>query len=346
MAVLRFQRAAGVTSSDLTKQLPAGTFTSVSVPEPGHMIDVTVTAGGVNDATAYMATRGYTLFATDPAPTLEEAAAVEVPPIDRMKISGGTVLTVGAVTDGQTLTRSGTTLIGSSGTSFDIRDQVAFDHFVSGSTTTERIGIMGWVSSVTGTGADLTFSGEAGHPGIADFGAGTVAGGKAALYLGDSGGPLVSLSTTQNQIEQEWLVRFNTNALSSVNMERFIVGFGDNLAVAAGTEQANGVYCEFDPAASANFQLTTALATVRTKVVSSTVVTANNWWRIGVRMTYPAGVPTAALLINGTSVATTTLTIPVLGLGVGLRIEANVTASEARCQADYMKLTQVTEKET
>lgn len=346
MSVLRFQRAEGISAADLTKQIPAGTFTSMSAPSPAHMVDVTVTAGGVTDATAFMASRGYTLFATDPANTIDQAAAAIVTPINRVKLADGTVLTVDGIADGQTVVRSGSMITGAAASTFDIRDQVAFDHFVAGSTTSERVGSLGWLTSITGTGSDLVIGGEAGHPGFLDLGAGTVAAGRTAVYIGDSSFPIDVVNTTQNQIDMEWLVRFNAFSLLTANLERFTVGFGDQFAAAAAVEHSNGIYCEFDPAASANFRLVTALATVRTKVDSTIAVTAANWWRIGLRVTYPASVPTASLLINGVVRATTALTFPILGLGFGIRIDAQATALEARVQADYMKLVQVTEKET
>lgn len=346
MTVLRFQRAEGIMSSDLTKQLPAGTFTSMSAPSPAHMLDVTVTAGGVNDATAYMTSRGYTLFATDPANTLDQAAVAIVTPINRVKLTDNTILTVGAIADGQSVVRSGTGLVGAAASSFDIRDQVAFDHFIAGSTTTERVGILGWLTSITGTGADLVIGGEAGHPGFIDLGAGTVAAGRTAVYVGDSSFPLTVLAGTQNQIDMEWLVRFNSFALLTANLERLTVGFGDQFAAAAAVEHSNGVYCEFDPSASANFRLVNALATAHTRVDSTIAVSANNWWRLGLRTTYPGGVATSSLLINGVVRATSTANFPTTGLGFGIRIDAQATANEARVQADYMKLVQVTEKET
>ena len=346
MTVLRFQRVECISVADITKQLPAGTFTTMSAPSPAHMVDVTVSAGGVNDATTYMTSRGYTLFATDPANTLDQAAAAIVTPINRVKLPDNTVLTMGAVADGQIVSRSGTSLVGAAASGFDIRDQVAFDHFVAGSVTSERIGVMGWLSSTSGTGSDLVIGGEAGHPGFLDLGAGTVAAGRTSVYVGDASFPLAVLNGTQGQVAIEWLIRFNANALLTANMERFTVGFGDQFGGAASVEHSNGVYCEFDPLASANFRLVNALATSRTRIDSTIAVTANNWWRIGLQVTYPGGVPTSSLLVNGVVRATSTLNFPTAGFGFGIRIESQATASEARVQADYMKLVQVTEKET
>ncbi len=107
----------------------------------------------------------------------------------------------------------------------------------------------------------------------------------------------------------------------------------------------NGVYLEFNPALTANFQLVTAAASLRTRTNSTIVAAASTWYRIGLRITYPGGVPTAELLINGTVRATNILTFPAANLGVGIRMDANA-GVEPRFQVDYVKLSQVTSKET
>lgn len=346
MTVLRYQKTSGITSAALTKQLPSATFTSVTAGKPGEMVDITVTAGGVNDTTALMTALGYTLFATDPSNTLAVDAAAETPGVSSVLISGGTTLTIGAVSDGQVLSRSGTTVVGTSaGTSFDIRDIIVYDHFIIGSTTTERIGQMGWQLLLTGTGADMQAAGEAGHPGIIDFGAGTVAAGRVSLYIGDSTLLNMILNTTQNQIDMEWLIRFSATALSSANNERFTVGYGDTFDAAAGVELTNGIYCEFNPSLSANFALVTSSASTRTRTATSIAVASATWYRIGISITFPGGTPTATLFINGTSRAANTANFPSTGLGIGARMDANA-GTEPRFQMDYVKLTQVTNKET
>lgn len=307
MPVYRYRQRIDV--AKLQSLVPGSpTFTAASP----LFVDVTVAAGSKPDLDEAMAKDGFVFESQDPVTTPSQQAGGEF------------------------------------GSSFDIRDVLVFDHFISGNLDTDEIGLMGWRTGVAGTGADLTLTGEAGHPGILDFGCGTVAGGRAGVFLGETTGALLHmlLSTTQGQLDIEWLVRFNANALSSVNLERFVVGLGDNLDIAAGSEQANGIYCEFDPLASANFQLTTASASTRTKTVTSIAVAASTWYRIGLRITYPGGTPTAELLINGVVRATNTLNFPTVLLAPGVRGEANVTAAEARYQVDYVRITQVTAKET
>lgn len=229
---------------------------------------------------------------------------------------------------------------------FDIRDVLVWDHLISGNISSDSFGSAGWRLIVAGTGSDQAMTPEAGHPGVADFGIGSTAAGRCAMYLGESGILNFSLLTTQNQIECEWLVKLNAAALLSTSLERIVIGFGSNFDAVAGTEHTDGLYCEFNPALSANFQFVNAVAGVRTRVDSTIPPTAATWFRIGLRITYPAGVPTVELLINGFTRVTSTVTFPSASLGFGIRGDANVNAAEPRFQVDYARLIQVTNKET
>ncbi len=246
---------------------------------------------------------------------------------------------------GNTPTAAASAALGSG--SYDSRDDLIWDHFITGSTTTARLGRMGWQVSSTGTGADVSTTAEAGHPGIVDLGAGTAAAARSAIYLGDSATLFnFLLSATQNQIDQEWLIRLNANSLAAANNERLVVGWGVGFDGSAGVELTSGVYLELDPNNSANFQLVTANSNTRTRTNSTIAATSDAWLRIGLRMTYPGGTPTASLLINGTVRGTATANIPTVPVGIGARIDANVTSNEARLQLDYCRVTQVTAKET
>ncbi len=238
------------------------------------------------------------------------------------------------------------TIAASGGSSFDQRDVLLYDHFITGSVLTERMGIYGWVVDVSGTGADLTFLAEAGHPGILDFGGGSTSAGRAGVYLGNTSVQNFLLGTTQNQIDLEFLFRVNSTALSAVNLERLCIGFGDTFDAASGTEQTNGIYLEYNPSLSAKMRLVTSNGGTKTRTTSSGAdVVAATWYRVVIRMTYPGGTPTATLLVNGTSVASHTTNIPTAGLGIGARLDSNA-GTEPRFQLDYMLCTQVTSKET
>lgn len=120
MPVLRFRANEGVDAGDLSARVASGTINSVSEPSPGDYIDIDVDAGGVGDVVEYMATRGFALFATDPASTIEEDAAADIPPVTAIREGGGADLDIGAIDDGEVLIRSGTTVV-----SRIARDQIA-----------------------------------------------------------------------------------------------------------------------------------------------------------------------------------------------------------------------------
>ncbi len=230
--------------------------------------------------------------------------------------------------------------------SFDIRDVLAFDHFIVGSTSAGQFGAMGWRTLINGTGSDITPTGEAGHPGIADMGAGSTATGRVGIYLGDASIVNLALGTTQNEVNLEFLLRLNANTLLSTSNERFVLGFGDTFDASAGTEMTNGIYLELNPSLSANFKLVTSAAGTKTRTDTTFTPVANTWYRVVVRITYPGGTPTAEILINGTSRCTATANFPSAGLGIGARLDANANSAEPRFQLDYCRLTQVTAKET
>jgi hypothetical protein len=283
---------------------------SLTAASPGY-VDITVGSGSKTDLDEVMAAAGYAFVSTDPNDTPTAALS---------------------------------TAVGSGG--FDQRDVLIWDHFITAALTTERIGTMGWTSLITGTGSDLVITGEAGHPGILDFGAGTAAAGRAALYLGDSANPNFLLDASQNQLDIEFLIRVNAAALSATNMERFCLGFGNNWGAGAGVFNTNCVCAQFDPAVNANWRLMSANGGVETLTTSSgSNPEAATWYRVGIRMTYPGGTPTANLVINGTVVATHTTNIPASPVGPGIRMDANA-GTEPRYQLDYVRCTQVTNKET
>lgn len=240
----------------------------------------------------------------------------------------------------------GVAWVAGGGGSSDPRDVLVMDHFVTGNVDTDEVGSAGWRASVVGTGSDLAVLPTAGHPGVLSFGCGTAAGARAAIHLGETAIPNFVVNTSQNTLLVEWLVQFNANALLAANMDRFTVGLGDGWDAANDVEHSNGVYCDFEPLLSGNFRLRTAAGGVRSSAASSVAVAANTWYRIGIQMTYPGGVPTATLLINGVAAATLTSNIPSAGLGVGIRGDAAATALEARFLADYCLVSQVTAKET
>jgi hypothetical protein len=230
--------------------------------------------------------------------------------------------------------------------SSDPRDLTLFDHFITGTLANLDTGI-GWNLSAAGTGNDQQLVAEVGHPGILRNRPGTVATGRSAYYKGDSASGIgcYVLTAGQNDIDAEWLVRLDASGVSAVNNERVTFGFGDGWASGAGVEHANGIYVEVNPAVSANFLLRSALASVRTQVDSTIAVVAGNWYRIGIKITYPGGVPTATIFVNGVDRGSLTATFPTTAIGVGIRGDANVGVNY-NLDLDYVKISQVTTKET
>jgi hypothetical protein len=233
-----------------------------------------------------------------------------------------------------------------SAVAFDPRDLQVFDHFISGNIDTDETASYGWRSSFTGTSNSQEIIAETGHPGILRQSPGTTAAGRSAFFMGgETNLANWLLSGTQGEIRTEWLVRFNAAALLAANNERSVFGFGTDFEAGGGTEQADGVYVEFNPGVSANFLLRTASATIRSQVITTIPVVADTWYRIEIRITYPGGVPTAEIFINGTTRGTLTTTFPTVSVGIGMRVDANAGAGYFM-DMDYVQVKQVTNKET
>ena len=108
MSILRYRRSdgAGVSLSQINRNT-GGVVQSVTAPSPGMVVDLDVT-GSVEDVDEYMATLGFTKVATDPSDSIELAGASEVPGVN----AGGTPLIMGAISDGQVMSRQGDNIIG------------------------------------------------------------------------------------------------------------------------------------------------------------------------------------------------------------------------------------------
>ncbi len=225
----------------------------------------------------------------------------------------------------------------------DMRDVVVFDHFQSGNDDTDEMGLMGWREFGTGTGSSIDFSPAiAGHPGILQVNAGTGATARRAIGLGDSsgtGGRIVVGGT--NPLVYETLVRFPTAAdFDAANL--MDVQFGLGLNWGADTELADGVYFRYTPGTDTEWSLVTADGGVRTVLASGTAPVAGNWVRLGFSAT-AAGVQGILNGVNfGAPIATN---IPAGGLGIGFKARS-ANGAGAALQADYVQLTQVTDKET
>lgn len=240
----------------------------------------------------------------------------------------------------------GVEFVAGGGGSFDIRDVTLFDHFVTANLDQDEIGSYGWRRITGGTGASISTVPEAGHPGIIQLDGGTVAAGRASLYLGENTTFTNWIFTgSQGQIDCEWLIKF-TGGIGANDIERFTCGFGTDFDSGASVEHVNGIYIEFDPTAVGTLRLRTASASLRSVSNGTTTILVNTWYRVAIRVTYPAGVPTAQLLVNGVSEGSAlTTNIPTAGVGVGARMEHGVSGIAPFVLLDYIHITQISDKE-
>jgi hypothetical protein len=145
-----------------------GAFISISEPGPGQTVDVTVDDAVTNydtDLDEFLTSQGWDFVEEDPPTTLDEAAAEEVAPVISIRESGGQDLGIAAIADGQLLSRSGTTVVGSAGAAHPwTEDEFTPTNgqvtFILSQTPTDLSSLMVNVNGVTADeGTDYTVSG-------------------------------------------------------------------------------------------------------------------------------------------------------------------------------------------
>lgn len=258
--------------------------------------------------------------------------------------SGPTLLTMGAVADGQLLQRSGANLVGVNA-AFDIRDCALFEHFISQSISSAQatVGTSGFIYNGTGTGNGLAITGEAGHPGIAALTGGSAGAARAAVFLGDTSLRNV-LADGVNPLVFECLVSFRVG-VAATNFLRCQMGLGSGWALANPNPLTDGIYFRLEPSLSGNIFGVVANTSVRTTVDLGVAAAINNWYRLGFVFT-PGGTPQVQFRLNGVDVgAPVTTNIPSQLLGVGFRADSGGSTA-SNLLVDYALLTQVTNKET
>jgi hypothetical protein len=226
-------------------------------------------------------------------------------------------------------------------------ENVWFEHFITSNTDVHEIGSHGWNRQLGGTGPSISVVTEAGHPGIIQMEAGTASAARGSLYMGDAVLSHCVLDVVQNDLDLEFLVKFK-NSVAAADLERFVCGFGDLWDTGTGDIQHdNGVYVDFVGGSPPTFGITAANGGTRTSQAGTTTIALDTWYRIGIRMTYPGGTPTASLLVNGSVEGTPiTTNIPSIGVAIGLKADAGPTVgTEMAWWTDWAKLTQVTYQE-
>lgn len=329
--VYRYRRDSPLNNAALTKRI--GTTVTVTQAAGGSVYDLQLDDSKLADADEELLKDGYVRIATDPAGT----------PTTILRVSDGTLLTLGAVSDGQSFQRSGANIIGASGSGFDPRDMIAFDHFISGNFDTDEIALHGWRDAGAGTGHDIRFTGEAGHFGIIRLVAGTVAAARSVIHLGDAGLENILAGGT-NPITFEALVS-PRGTLASTSLEQHSFGLASGWTTAA-LLLTEGIYIRFNPLLDTFWTLVCTNASVSTtRAATANAPTLGTWDRVGFVYT-PGGTPQVQLVVNGVNEgAPITTNIPSTVLGLGLRADA-VAGPSADLWVDYISLRQVTNKET
>lgn len=265
-------------------------------------VDITAPTGSLSDLDEEMGRRGYVRTATDPSSTPTQQVQTD------LGVSGLVLL--------------------------------VDEHFFCGQITGGQIGLYNWKSSVSGTGATVAGqTGEIGHPGIIRLEGGTAAAGRAAIMLGDSAfvGNMI-LTSTQNQIDLSFDVRPRAS-VAPADLEMIQAGFGMEWTTTG--ELLNGVYVRFNPASDVFWTLVTANGGARSASAGTVAPAAGSWARLGVRIIYPGGVPTAQLVVNDVAVgAPLTTNFPAAAVGIGCKIDGNAGMTEPLLDVDRARLVQ------
>lgn len=320
--ILRFRKNLSFSVEELGLQSVTGAVVSVDNPLPREVLDITIDDAVANaqaDIEEFMVSQGYALIGTDPADSLAQDAADSAAPTKQIEDGSGTVYTFPTIANGEGIARSGGSLVSTSLGGGGTNNRVLDEDWFSGGLDQDELGAYGWRVQSGGTGSIIFRTGIAGRGAVLGGEFGTAAGARSAVYLD----PQFRVDTDQPELLVEWLIRLE-NSLAVVDFERFTCGFGDQFGSGSGGAQHdNGVYVEFNPNDANVFRLRTASASTRSASNGTTVVALNTWYRVGVRMTYPGGTPTAHLVVNGVDEGSSlTANIPTVDVGYGIRGDA------------------------
>lgn len=215
------------------------------------------------------------------------------------------------------------------------------EDFLTSNVDTDEIGRAGWRSNTSGTGADISIvPGTVGRAGVIRLGAGTAAAAKSDVHIGDSveGGHFL-VNSTQGQWDYYWDV-MPGGSLDILNLE--IMQFGLGLEWTLTGILLNGIVVRFLPGVDTFWTLYCVNGGVPSFQPGTTPPALNTWVRLGVRITYPGGVPTAQLMVNDVAQGTPiTTNFPTSALGVGAKIDGQGAApTEAFVHIDSCEVKQ------
>lgn len=281
-----------------------------------------------------------TLIINDGTTNIAQAGAsdwLDGYPATRIKnFAGSTELAIGTIADGQTLIRSGASVVGTTvAASLDLRSVFIYEHFMSSNGDTDEMGSMGWRSFVSGSGSTISFTGAVDRPGIVLLSGGTATTSRSAIALGDSAGVggRIFLGGT-NPLTLEFMFRFPAAAdFAGANLEEMHMGYGlDWIQDASPT---NGLFVRYVPGTDSFYTLVATTSGVSTTLVSTVAPSAATWMKFIITYTPSSGLATYS--IDGTAVSGSISTnIPSAGMGIGMKIRAVGTATGPTGQWCYV----------
>lgn len=183
---------------------------------------------------------------------------------------------------------------------------VETDHFRGTGTGTAAttIAALPWTSMNSGAGASLGHfdidNEVANRPGVVYLNCGTTTTGRQGIYLG-----VLDITLGGGEVIHEWWIKTPDTLSDGTNAYTLRIGGGDDIV---GGDHVDGVYFEYDHAASANWLMVTASSSSRTKTATGTVVAVSTWYKL--RSVVNAAGTSVEFFINDVSVGTLVTNIP------------------------------------
>lgn len=255
---------------------------------------------------------------------------------DLITRAGGVPTRLGIGSSGQFLSVSGGAPVWAASPVVDPFSAIdLIDHFVTPSATTERIGLLNWGNSATGTGNSTTaLAGETRRTGIIQLNAGTTAGGRNGLYLGTSGaGHTLLMNGTGMSVNWKSRMRL-TGTLTTFEM--MIAGLGD-VQTAVG-DQTNGIYFQLlgDTTPDTNWFLVAANGGTRTRLNTGIAYSSTAWHDF--EFSYTVGSGTITGYIDGASIGTISTNIPTVACSPTYKVDSIAGGSNVFLDIDIFRM--------